>query len=801
MRYVAALIMLVAVAHCYPASKDQDIVPDSDSDEANGPPPPPKPVKPEVPENTGAPAPEKPDLLKPPPPPPTEGENGGVKPEVEKVKPPPPPPGAENAIEADGKMSETTRKKLLAEINKYRMMHDATPVGYCPACVDTAQEWVNKIAASGDIKSDHSSKYGQTVFSTKDPEATSQGPDYFGTLIAATWYNQIKNYDFVKNEFKGNADDFSQLVWEGSEVVGFASAKGADNTIYVIAYYNPAGNNETMNFYENVNRVTGSGDIEVGGKTKCPEGWTAQGTNCYKLFNSEMTWSDAVDHCNVLKSSLVSAESPEEGMYIRSLLAEKEKGAWLGMSDTAMKGGFQFVDGTPYVYSDWSYDSYTWLYAHPTDARSKCITASKDGWSYKDCATKLPFTCKMRPNGVLSFSVDLYFPGSTFTNDLAQIGAQRYTTLKDQIDKAFNTSYGQDIWFVGSTFYQFMPRDNGEIAASTLLKFAPDVRAPVDPISKLREYLRGQNDVKILAVRLIPGVGRVSTPVMTAGTCPSGCSGDCYPECNPGCCGAAVSLSAPAIPSGYTACPAFQGCAQSCQPQCSASCCSANQAAAAPVAMQQTAQIIGPVIQMLPAAQAAPAAGCAASCAPSFTPQCCGQAAAAPMPMAPSTGCAPSCAPSFSPSCCAQQAAAIPQMAPMPAAAPAGCSAQCAPSFAPSCCQQQAAAAMPQQMPQMAAARPGCSPQCAPSFSQSCCQQMQQMQAAPQMMAAPMPQAANACSAMAPGCSAACAPACRSSCCGARNYRNVIGGKRSKTGKKLKKAHKKKAGKKEKKHE
>ena len=59
-----------------------------------------------------------------------------------------------------------------------------------------------------------------------------------------------------------------------------------------------------------------------------------------------------------------------------------------------------------------------------------------------------------------------------------------------------------------------MPRDNGEVAASTLLKFAPDVRAPVDPISKLREYLRGQNDVKILAVRLIPGENQVLFPYM-----------------------------------------------------------------------------------------------------------------------------------------------------------------------------------------------------------------------------------------------------------------------------------------------
>ena len=54
--------------------------------------------------------------------------------------------------------------------------------------------------------------------------------------------------------------------------------------------------------------------------------------------------------------------------------------------------------------------------------------------------------------------------------------------------------------------FYFRPRDNGEVAASNLIKFAPDVRAPVDPITKLRDYLRGQSDIKILAVRLIPGI-------------------------------------------------------------------------------------------------------------------------------------------------------------------------------------------------------------------------------------------------------------------------------------------------------
>ena len=79
-------------------------------------------------------------------------------------------------------------------------------------------------------------------------------------------YNQIKNYDFVKSEFKDNAADFSQLVWEGSEVVGFTSRKASDQTVYVVIYFNPAGNNDTMSYYENVNRVTGAGDVDPSGK-------------------------------------------------------------------------------------------------------------------------------------------------------------------------------------------------------------------------------------------------------------------------------------------------------------------------------------------------------------------------------------------------------------------------------------------------------------------------------------------------------------------------------------------------------
>jgi len=693
----------------------------------------------------------------------------------------------------DGKLAEITVKKMLSETNRYRLMHDATPLGYCPVCADAAQKHADDIANTGVVKPDGKAKYGQIIFSTSDANDVKNG-NYFGTLVPAKIYDQIKNYDYVKSEFKDNAADFSQLIWEGSEVAGFAGKKATDGTVYVVMYFNPPGNNETMSFYENVNRVTGAGDAECG-HVKCDDGWTLHGCSCFKFFEDELSWPDAVDHCNILKASLASAESMEEGTLLRTMMMEKEKQAWVGMSDTANKGGFQFVDGTPYVYSDWSFESYEWLYAHPNDARSKCITSSKDGWNYKECSDKLPSICRSRPNGVMSFALDLYFPGSQFTNELAMPGTQRYNTMKNTIDKAFNDSYGGDIWYVGSTFYQFMPRDNGEVAASTMLRFAPDIRAPVDPITKLRDILRKQTDVKILAVRLIPGIGRVSAVSVTGGTCPSGCSGDCYPECNPVCCGAAVSLSAPAIPSGFTACPQFPGCGTPCQSSCSQSCCQQNP--------YQAAQMMAPPMPMAGACPQFP--GCAAQCAPRCQASCCqqqqGMMMPPPMMAAPMQsacpqfpGCGAQCAPRCQASCCQQQQGMMmppPMMAapmmPMQSACPQfpSCAAQCAPRCQASCCQQNQ---MPAPMMPMAGGcpmMPGCSASCAPQCSQQCCQQNQQAQIPQQQLIiqqAPVvlqPLGMGSCP-IFPGCSQACAPACRASCCTNGMMARTMGKKRSK---------------------
>lgn len=90
-------------------------------------------------------------------------------------------------------VSDTTKKKLLSETNRFRLMHDATPLGICPVCSDAAQIHADEIAKSGVVKPDHKAKYGQIIFSTKDQQDIEPGADYFGTLVPARMYVNFKS--------------------------------------------------------------------------------------------------------------------------------------------------------------------------------------------------------------------------------------------------------------------------------------------------------------------------------------------------------------------------------------------------------------------------------------------------------------------------------------------------------------------------------------------------------------------------------------------------------------------------------
>ena len=56
------------------------------------------------------------------------------------------------------------------------------------------------------------------------------------------WYDEIKEYDFNNQGFSLTTGHFTQLVWRGTEEVGFGISERADNTWIGVGNYYPPGN-------------------------------------------------------------------------------------------------------------------------------------------------------------------------------------------------------------------------------------------------------------------------------------------------------------------------------------------------------------------------------------------------------------------------------------------------------------------------------------------------------------------------------------------------------------------------------
>jgi len=56
------------------------------------------------------------------------------------------------------------------------------------------------------------------------------------------WYDEIKDYDFKNPGFKSGTGHFTQVIWKGSEEVGFGLAQSKNGSWYSVANYYPPGN-------------------------------------------------------------------------------------------------------------------------------------------------------------------------------------------------------------------------------------------------------------------------------------------------------------------------------------------------------------------------------------------------------------------------------------------------------------------------------------------------------------------------------------------------------------------------------
>ena len=100
-----------------------------------------------------------------------------------------------------------------------------------------AQSYAERLLATNSFN--HSkNKYkgneiGENLYTCTGKEAT-------GEMATTDWYNEIKVHNF-KKEFQQASGHFTQLVWKGTEEVGFGVAN-MGLYYFVVANYYPAGN-------------------------------------------------------------------------------------------------------------------------------------------------------------------------------------------------------------------------------------------------------------------------------------------------------------------------------------------------------------------------------------------------------------------------------------------------------------------------------------------------------------------------------------------------------------------------------
>jgi pathogenesis-related protein 1 len=153
-----------------------------------------------------------------------------------------PPPGAAVTVEVARKQLKDNMDVQIAEFLK--LHNDArAEVGVPPLVWDDklaayAQEWADHLAAQGaGIKHRTDLKVGENLSSYSDTSLRA-------VHGAKMWYDEIKDYDPIKNESKnGNAvGHYTQMVWRNTTKVGFGIAMAADGNIILCANYDPAGN-------------------------------------------------------------------------------------------------------------------------------------------------------------------------------------------------------------------------------------------------------------------------------------------------------------------------------------------------------------------------------------------------------------------------------------------------------------------------------------------------------------------------------------------------------------------------------
>lgn len=131
-------------------------------------------------------------------------------------------------------------QEILAAHNKYRAEVGVAPLQWSNTLANSAQQWANHLAATGQFQ--HSgSGYGENIW-------MGTSGHYSFTQMVDGWGGEkkyfIPNSTFPNVSNSGKWQDvghYTQLIWRNTQEVGCGFASGGGND-YLVCQYNPAGN-------------------------------------------------------------------------------------------------------------------------------------------------------------------------------------------------------------------------------------------------------------------------------------------------------------------------------------------------------------------------------------------------------------------------------------------------------------------------------------------------------------------------------------------------------------------------------
>ncbi|KAJ1101439.1 hypothetical protein NDU88_006507 [Pleurodeles waltl] len=126
----------------------------------------------------------------------------------------------------------------------------------------------------------------------------------------------------------------------------------------------------------------------LGSLITCPVGWKAHAGNCYYFSSVQQPWESAKVDCIRRGSQLVTVKSKEEQIFLAQNVNGKEH--WIGLSDSAQEGTWQWVNGAPLRVSFWQS-------GEPNNAKNDEDCAEIEPtvtWNDDDCSSSRHWICE-----------------------------------------------------------------------------------------------------------------------------------------------------------------------------------------------------------------------------------------------------------------------------------------------------------------------------------------------------------------------------------------------------------------------